>query len=80
MLKQIWDFLDNKKTVIGGTMMLMAMIFEKLVGIWMGDSPPDWAPKTIETLYYLGSVFTGVGLSHKGVKNLQKKKTNEAPQ
>ncbi|MEW6236598.1 MAG: hypothetical protein AB1656_14535 [Candidatus Omnitrophota bacterium] len=67
-LLKIWLFLNNKKTNIGSFLLLAAMVLEKTVTIWSGGTAPDWLPKAVETLQWLGGASAGVGLTHKGVK------------
>lgn len=69
-LQTIWHYLNNKKTTIGAALLLAAMVMQKLAEIWLDNIPPDWLPRLIETLQWLGGLMTGVGLSHKGVKTL----------
>lgn len=72
-MRQIWDWLNEKKTVIGASLFMSAMVLQKMLEIWMEPSIPDWGPKLVETLEWAGGVFSGVGLSHKGIKLLQSK-------
>lgn len=72
-LINLWNFLNGKKTVIGGTILLALSIlttFENqfLVGIWH-VTLPSWNPQILSSLQWVGSVLTGVGLLHKAVKS-----------
>lgn len=58
-LKKVWDFLNGKKTAIGGVLVFVAS-FEHLPG-WIGQQPVD-------LIYYIGSGLLGTGLLHKWVK------------
>lgn len=71
MLK-IWQFLDGKKTAIGAALLLAATIAQGLASIWASDSPPEWLPKAIETLQYLGGIIAGTGFAHKTTKAIFK--------
>ena len=67
-MMKFWKMLNNKKTTIGSTLLLSAIIIEKMASIWISDTPPDWIPNLIVTLEWFGSLLTGVGLGHKGIK------------
>ncbi|RJP18648.1 MAG: hypothetical protein C4527_28695 [Candidatus Omnitrophota bacterium] len=69
MLENLWKFFDNRKTTIGASFLLAAMIIERFMEIWWGTLQPEWIPKLLETLQWLGGLFTGVGLTHKGWKS-----------
>ena len=71
---KLWNLFNNKKTVIGACCFMAAMAIQKLSGIWLGDTSPDWIPKTIETLDWFGAVFSGTGILHKGAKQMTEKK------
>ncbi len=58
ILREIWDFLDEKKTSIGAVFMLVGHVLAK-------------SPSTAvagEVLSEIGMVITTGGLIHKGVK------------
>ncbi len=74
-MTEIWKWMNNKKTSIGAALLLAALIVERLFGIWAGEPCPDWVPKLVETLQWLGGLFTGVGLTHKGIKVSTQKQT-----
>jgi hypothetical protein len=42
-----------------------------MAGIW--EIEYDWIPKLVETLDWIGGVFTGIGLTHKGTKSIAAK-------
>lgn len=65
---QTWSYLNNRKTNIGAALLFLALVLEKFSEIWMDGIPPGWIVKTVNSLEWLGAVFSGVGLSHKGVK------------
>lgn len=67
-MKTMWEKLDTRKTTIGAGMLISALVLEKLAEIWMGPTQPDWVPKLVESLEWLGGFVAGVGLGHKGVK------------
>lgn len=73
-MKKLWKFFNNRKTSIGAGLLLAAVVLTKFSEIWIGETPPDWVPKLIETLQWLGGVFTGVGLGHKGGKVFSSKR------
>ena len=79
-MKTLWDWFNNKKTTIGAALLLAAMVLQKMAEIWVGSGSPEWAPKLIETLDWLGGLFAGVGLSHKGVKAIQGVEETRSPQ
>lgn len=66
-MNNIFTWLNGKKTTIGA-ILLFAAVFcgEVIVGIWHYN--PDWMPKLIETLNWVGMPLTGAGLIHKGIK------------
>jgi hypothetical protein len=55
-------------------------VIQKWVEIWFDVSAPDWVPKLVETLEWCGGIFSGVGLSHKGVKWISQQDTTATPQ
>jgi hypothetical protein len=72
-MKELWILLNNKKTSIGAGLLFLAFVLEKMSEIWLDGAAPGWLPKSIETLEWVGCVFSGVGLSHKGVKAMEEK-------
>ena len=70
-MKNFWSYLDNRKTSIGAGCLFSAMVLQQLCGIWVDGPIPDWMGKTLTSLEWLGGLFTGVGLSHKGLKTMQ---------
>ena len=69
-LQKTWLFLNNKKTNIGASLLFLALALEKFSDIWLDGLSPDWITKTVESLEWLGALFSGVGLSHKGIKKI----------
>lgn len=68
-LTQFWNWLDGKKSAIGGALMFVAFILDKVVGgIWGVEG--EILSKFIATFEWAGGVLTGVGLTHKGIKTL----------
>lgn len=57
-VREIWDFLDEKKTAIGGALLLAGHI--------LGKYPQTAAAGAI--LEEIGAYITGIGLTHKAVK------------
>lgn len=72
----MWEKLNEKKTTIGAALLLVATLISGLTAIWAGENPPDWIPKLIETLQWLGGIFAGVGLTHKGFKVVSPKRNS----
>lgn len=56
--REIWDFLDEKKTAIGGALLVTGHI--------LGKFPQTAVAGAI--LQEIGMYVTGVGLAHKGLK------------
>lgn len=79
-MQSIWNKLNEKKTTIGAGLLLAAMALEQLSGIWLEPAPPEWVLKLVETLNWLGGFFSGVGLTHKGVKKWKQPGANATPQ
>ena len=69
-ITKIWKRLNRKKTNIGAGLLLAALVLGKLAGIWDWDA--EWISKMVETLQWTGGLFTGIGLSHKGIKQVNK--------
>lgn len=72
-MQKLWLLLNNRKTTIGAGLLFVAMVLQQFSSIWMDGIPPEWVDKTILSLEWLGGIFTGVGLGHKGVKTLTSK-------
>lgn len=71
-ITQIWGYLSGKKTAIGAGVLTIAFGLTQIdtqvvQGIWH-LTMPQWFAPTIETLQWIGSVFSGVGLIHKSQK------------
>lgn len=65
----MWQSLDGYKTLIGSIALTIATFCtEVLIGIWAVEWP--WLPGTISTLNWVGLIFGGTGLIHKGAKAL----------
>ncbi|MBI1388004.1 MAG: hypothetical protein GC154_06110 [bacterium] len=71
MLESAWNSLNNRKTNIGAGLLLAAVVMQNVAGIWTGANAPEWIPKAVETMNFIGSLMAGVGLGHKGVKALK---------
>lgn len=70
-VRKVWVFLNNKKTTIGAALLFASLVVAKMAGIW--EIEYDWIPKLVETLDWIGGVFTGIGLTHKGTKSIAAK-------
>ena len=79
-MESAWNWLNNKKTNIGAALLLAAMILQKMVEIWSGNDSPDWVLKTTQTLEWIGGLFAGIGLGHKGVKAVNNPKEPLLPE
>lgn len=71
-LISIWNAFNGKKTAIGAIILTLAFIITQVeaqvfVSIW-GIAVPAWVDKSVLTLQWVGSVFSGVGVLHKSVK------------
>jgi hypothetical protein len=66
VIKYLWYLFNNKKTAIGAALLFLATALTKMAAIWNLNF--DWITPMIETLEWIGLVFSGVGLGHKGVK------------
>jgi len=73
-MRKVWTWFNEKKTTIGAALFFAAMLLQKMGEIWLGTESPDWIPKLIESLEWFGGIFSGIGLSHKGVKILERKR------
>ena len=66
-MTEFWNWLSGKKTIIGATLLLAsAFATQVVIGIW--DFDPDWMPRMVETLDWIGGVITAGGLVHKAAK------------
>jgi len=74
MMMKYWNYLNQKKTVIGSVLLFAAVVIQAMVGIWSGEVTPEWILKLVETLEWFGGLITGVGLGHKGTKALSTKR------
>jgi len=66
----VWNKLNGYKTTIGAALLLIANIIVELNSIW--HFPVTWIPELVATIRLFGSLTTGVGLLHKGKKQLSK--------
>lgn len=71
-LSAIWNYLSGKKTSIGAIILTLAFIITQVqaqvfVSIW-NIEVPSWVDKSVLTLEWIGSVFSGVGVLHKSLK------------
>lgn len=71
-MKDLWEFFNGKKRVIGGVCFLVSLFLRQfIVGIW--EYEPDWMEKLILSFDWLGGAFTGTGILHKAAKVRQEK-------
>lgn len=63
----MWKFLNGKKTGIGAGALMLAVFLSDVVAGTMGVTA-DWIPKAVAILEWVGVMFGGTGLAHKGVK------------
>lgn len=67
-LNEIWAFLDGKKTYIGTAFLFAGTFFsEVLISMW--HIKYSWAAPMASTLNWIGMAMTGIGVSHKAIKN-----------
>ena len=71
-ITEIWNYLNGKKTAIGAAMLTAAFAITQIdiqvvQGIWHLTCPL-WVAPTVQTLEWVGSLFSGVGLIHKSKK------------
>ena len=71
-LLTLWNWFDGKKTSIGAAILVFAFVLQQvdtqvIVGIWQVPVPA-WLDKSILTLEWVGTAFSGVGLFHKATK------------
>jgi hypothetical protein len=57
---KVWNWLDGKKTIIGGILLFVATI--------MTQAAVPVPPWVISAIQYAGEAFIGTGLTHKAVK------------
>jgi hypothetical protein len=76
MFLKLWLWFNGKKTIIGAVL-LMAHAFMQhcVVGIWHYDNPTFL--NFDNTVDWLGQGFTGMGITHKLLKELPTKDTTE---
>lgn len=68
LLIKIWQWFDNKKTIIGSFFLIIsAFCTQVLIGIW--NASWDWLPLLIQTFDWIGMVLGGTGLIHKAYKS-----------
>lgn len=72
-LKQLWEAFNGHKTSIGAFLLTLAFAItvvesEVFVKIWE-IAVPAWVNKLVLTLEWIGAVFSGVGIFHKGMKS-----------
>lgn len=68
---RIWNFLDGKKTYIGGAFLFASCFIEQVVGgIWSIDS--HWVQPLTKTLEWIGMAVMAGGAIHKSVKSTSK--------
>jgi len=66
-MTDLWKWLNGKKTIIGATLLLAsAFATQVIIGIW--EFNPDWMPRMVQTLDWIGGVVTTGGLAHKIAK------------
>ena len=71
-LKQLWEMLNGYKTSIGAVILTIAFIITQVetqvfISIW-NIAVPAWVDKSVLTLQWIGSAFSGVGVIHKLAK------------
>ena len=72
-LTQLWNYFDGKKTSIGAAILTFAFCLTQVdsqvyIGIWK-QTNPAWFDPFIQTIEWVGTAFSGVGLLHKGAKS-----------
>lgn len=72
-LKQLWEYFNGKKSVIGGAILTFAFFVNQfdqqvLIGYWHIVNP-IWYQPLLDTVDWFGAVLGGVGIIHKAVKN-----------
>ncbi len=66
-MMKIWQYLDGKKTYIGGGFLFLACFFEQVIGgIWSIDA--TWVIPTVKTFEWLGMAIMAGGVIHKSIK------------
>lgn len=69
-MTKFWNWLSGKKTLIGAVLLLgSAFATQVVIGIW--EYSPDWMPRMVETLDWVGGTIVAGGLTHKLVKPKQ---------
>ena len=64
-IRSLWDFLNNKKTVVGALLLLIAQFLQQIQAILPDQA---WIAPVADGLVYLGNFFAGTGLTHKFAK------------
>ncbi len=71
VIKKIWEFLNGKKTLIGGVICFISVFLSEVIcGIWGVHT--NWLPPLIKTLNWIGMPLVGIGGVHKGIKAAKK--------
>lgn len=65
-LKNLWNWFNGKKTIIGLTLLAIISVDTQVAGIW--HFTPAWLTQINDTLAYIGDILAGGGLLHKGYK------------
>lgn len=66
-LKELWEFLNGKKTIIGAMLLIVgAFMGEVIVGIWGFHATV--IIKMASTLNWMGMAMGGTGIFHKLIK------------
>ncbi len=68
-VRQAWEYLSGKKTVIGTVLLTGSPAYHQVIeGIW--EVGQYWVvTNVLDTADWLGMAFGGVGLGHKWVKH-----------
>lgn len=75
-LKKAIGWFNGKKTVIAAAVFILSAFFDQVI-VAQWDITAAWIPKFTGTLDWFGMVLGGFGLTHKGIKVIEAKKTGE---
>lgn len=65
-MKNVWEFLNGKKTALGGTALALALFLSNIQPYWFEGI--EWITSVIESLEYFGGFLVPFGLTHKKIK------------
>ena len=69
IITKVWNYFNGNKTTIGAIIMVASLFMQEVtIDIWLYN--PDWMPKLIQSLNWIGGITGAIGLTHKSVKQV----------